>query len=47
MKSGQSSKKLSKLAAKVLKGKHIGVKRIKSLAGSVLTQAPNRRKKRS
>lgn len=47
MKSGQSSKKLSSLAAKVLKGKRVGAKRAKSLAGSVLTQAPNRRKKRA
>lgn len=36
---------MARLAAKVLKGKRVGAKRAKSLAGSVLTQAPNKRRR--
>lgn len=44
----KSSKKLSHLASEVLSGKKIPTrKEVKSLAASVLTQAPDRKKKKS
>jgi hypothetical protein len=44
-KNEKSSKKLASLAGKVLKGK-TSSKAAKKLAGSVLTQAPDRKKSR-
>lgn len=44
-KSGQSSKAMAKLASKTLQNPNAS-KAAKSLAGSVLSQAPNKPKKR-
>lgn len=43
-KSGQSSSKMAKLASKTLKSKK-ATPAAKKLAGSVLSQAPNKKKK--
>ena len=41
----KSSAKVSKIASKALRGEKVTKKEIKSLAGSVLTQRPDKKKK--
>jgi hypothetical protein len=42
----KSSKRVAKIASKVLRGEKATKKEMKSLAGSVLTQRPDHKKKR-
>ena len=43
----KTSKRVAKVASKVLRGKPVTKKQIKSVAGSALTQTKNRPKKKS